>query len=570
MLLSADGLTEKERSLYVKPFWDQFEEGRKNAGKEGRAMQAMKHKPAIHAVGLRGRIKTYQAASAKPTGRLALHPKMATCQMREGVLSGSVCMKLARLLKSGRLVALLLLHHRKENPGPDIGQCANGDALAFPFRPFAVVILSRPGFLMGTRPRKLMQSIAQGFDTGIATMGFGILATFIEHWRGSSQGLQTPGFDIARCVIADFCEQSWSQTCARTRKRTEDLKVFMAQKKALNFLIIGGNLLDDWQELADQGQRQARLGPDRHFISLQLGLMQQPKDLGGCLPGCGVACLRKLGDELLQRGRLGHFQGGIGLQEQQRRALLQFAKEVERHRKVRYASGGQLIDQARLHLDQAILVAGQRFQFGNERAVWLQSSQISQFRAAMFRQQIGINPVRFGSRGVALAIHRFRVDGVDRKACLQQRRNQQPMIGFHDTGHLRFPLWARDGGQKRFQFVQPLNGMGDLADADLSTSLVNDQDVMLCIGPIYNSKPHWCSPSLEKSFLNARCPFPVALEALLSNGTSFRNLEICEARSFSISRAVWRHGPFTFCVRRFIGTSVLLVLALCREGLLLV
>src|SRR6266487_2794720 len=533
-------------------------------------MVAIEHKKVNHAIGWCGRIKTYQAESAKSAGRLALPLKVVNCQMRDSVLSGFACMKFARLLKSSRLVALLLLQHRKENASPDIGQCSNGDAMAFPFRPFAVVILSRPGFLMGTLPGKLMQSIAQGFDTGIATMGFGILATFIEHWRGSSQGLQTPSFDIARCVIADFCEQSWSQTSARARKRMEDLIVFMAQKKALNFLIIGGDLLDDWQELADQGQRQARPGPDCHVISLQLGLVDQLKDLGGCLLWVGIACLHKLCDELLDGGRANCFQGGIGLQEQQRRALLQFAKEVERHRKVRYASGGQLIDQARLHLDQAILVTGQRFQFGNERAVWLQSSQISQFPAAMFRQQIGINPVRFGSRGVALAIHRFRVDGVDRKACLQQRRNQQPMIGFHDTGHLRFPLWARDGGQKRFQFVQPLNGMGDLADADLSTSLVNDQDVMLCIGPIYTSKPHWCSPSLEKSFLNARCPFPVALEARLSNGTSFRNLEICEARSFSISRAVWRHGPFTFCVRRFIGTSVLLVLALCREGLLLV
>src|SRR6266487_2874236 len=220
-------------------------------------MVAIEHKKVNHAIGWCGRIKTYQAESAKSAGRLALPLKVVNCQMRDGVLSGFACMKFARLLKSSRLVALLLLQHRKEN--------------------------ASPGFLMGTLPGKLMQSIAQGFDTGIATMGFGILATFIEHWRGSSQGLQTPSFDIARCVIADFCEQSWSQTSARARKRMEDLIVFMAQKKALNFLIIGGDLLDDWQELADQGQRQARPGPDCHVISLQLGLVDQLKDLGGCL-----------------------------------------------------------------------------------------------------------------------------------------------------------------------------------------------------------------------------------------------------------------------------------------------
>src|SRR5262249_25818140 len=152
--------------------------------------------------------------------------------MRDAVLSGSACMPLARLLKSGRLVASLPLHHCEENPGPDIGQCSNGNAMAFPFLAFAVVIVSGPGEISRTLPGELMQSIPQRFATGIPTMGFGILATFIEHRRRSSQGLQAPSFRIARGIIPNFWKPSWSQSFCSARKRTEDLIVFMAQKKA--------------------------------------------------------------------------------------------------------------------------------------------------------------------------------------------------------------------------------------------------------------------------------------------------------------------------------------------------
>ena len=66
------------------------------------------------------------------------------------------------------------------------------------------------------------------------------------------------------------------------------LPVFMTQKKLLNFLVIGRDLLHQGQELRNQGQRQARFGPDRDRIGSQTRLMQLLEDVRSDFGGRGV------------------------------------------------------------------------------------------------------------------------------------------------------------------------------------------------------------------------------------------------------------------------------------------
>src|SRR5207248_11016096 len=49
---------------------------------------------------------------------------------------------------------------------------------------------------------------------------------------------------------------------------------------------------------------------------------------------------------------------------------------------IRLEAGGELIDQARLHPDQGILIAREQFEFGNLLAVWGEAVQIGQVRSS--------------------------------------------------------------------------------------------------------------------------------------------------------------------------------------------
>ena len=92
-----------------------------------------------------------------------------------------------------------------------------------------------------------MQRIAQRFDTTLAPVWLGIGATLKQDRRGATQGLQTGSTLISAGIIADFCKQPWCQAFASSWQTAEDLMVFVAQKKALDFLIIGSNLLKQAQ-----------------------------------------------------------------------------------------------------------------------------------------------------------------------------------------------------------------------------------------------------------------------------------------------------------------------------------
>lgn len=105
--------------------------------------------------------------------------------------------------------------------------------------------------------------------------------------------------------------------------------------------------------------------------------------------------LQKPGD-LFDRGRLRCLSRGVALQEDQAGSLLQFAKERERHRVIGFETGGELVDQPGLHLDQARLVAGECFEFGHRLAIGQESMQIGEVGSSRFGEQVGVNRIGCG------------------------------------------------------------------------------------------------------------------------------------------------------------------------------
>lgn len=226
--------------------------------------------------------KVYHAASACQAASLSLtarrlHGEKKVCQIERQKTGGCFASWRSRLiqqnpqcssstrrmltfgaLKDDGLILLSLEPQREENAHPYIGKCSHRDTMTFAFCPFALIVVHGPGFGVRTLPGKLMQRIAQGFDTGIPSMRFGIVATFIGHRRSTCQCLQAARISVTRTIISQFCQQSRSKAFARTRQGAKQMTVSMGQKKALDLLIVGSNLFQHWQELSDQSQHQAR------------------------------------------------------------------------------------------------------------------------------------------------------------------------------------------------------------------------------------------------------------------------------------------------------------------------
>src|SRR5690348_3601563 len=93
-------------------------------------------------------------------------------------------MSLACLLKSRRLVQLLLLPNSVQDAPPDVGQSSHGDTMAFALRPFPLILRFGPGFLQCTLPGELVQGIAPGLDAAQTAMGLLVHPTLEEDWRG--------------------------------------------------------------------------------------------------------------------------------------------------------------------------------------------------------------------------------------------------------------------------------------------------------------------------------------------------------------------------------------------------
>src|SRR6266480_1297518 len=107
------------------------------------------------------------------------------------------------------------------------------------------------------------------------------------------------------------------------------------------------------------------------------------------------------------------------------------------------------------------------------------------YRAA----QIGINLVRFGSRGTTVPINGFGIDRIDWVSCFKEPANQEAVIGFNNARYFLF-VGACDGKQKLFQVFKSLRAMGDAQRSNLFADISNDADIMVLICPIQTDKPH--------------------------------------------------------------------------------
>src|ERR1700716_1720342 len=97
------------------------------------------------------------SVEGKKTGRFA--------SQRKALLSRLGGMQMSGRLESRRSVGRMRCEHGENDPHPNVRERTDGDAMTFPFCAFALVIRFGPRFLLGARPRELMQRIAQRFDT---------------------------------------------------------------------------------------------------------------------------------------------------------------------------------------------------------------------------------------------------------------------------------------------------------------------------------------------------------------------------------------------------------------------
>src|SRR5712692_10210456 len=101
-------------------FWANFDEGKKFRERR-RAMSVTGHNPVIHAVCLRGVIKTGRMESASVARHGALDAQEHSGLQTDGALSNSACMLVLGLLKGGCLIALVMEPHGKNDPDPHEG-----------------------------------------------------------------------------------------------------------------------------------------------------------------------------------------------------------------------------------------------------------------------------------------------------------------------------------------------------------------------------------------------------------------------------------------------------------------
>src|SRR5260370_15314377 len=165
-----------ERLSMSSPKTTNLEQAKKFRSMRGGEMSSTGHEPVYHAahscqaaslslttVRLRGLFWACQVEGQKNAGFLAL----VDCDQYElGLLGRWACMLLLCVLKGGRLIAAMMQPHGKDDPDPHIGKRSDRYRMAFAAsRSLALVILHGPRLALGRLPGKLMQDVAQGFDT---------------------------------------------------------------------------------------------------------------------------------------------------------------------------------------------------------------------------------------------------------------------------------------------------------------------------------------------------------------------------------------------------------------------
>ncbi len=339
-------------------------------------MIGSEHNAVVHADEVRGKIRAAQLKSGKLNSLLGQPERLDHGPRLDAVLSSSARMLLLCSLKDGALIAAVIHPHGEDDPDPHVRQRPNSYRVALALRSFTLIVVSSPCLTLGALPGELVQSIAQGFDAPQAAMRFGIHPALKQHRRGSTQRLQTAGVAVAASIITDFGQQSRSQTLACTRQARKNLMVLMGQKKGVNLPVVLSDLLEQWQQLIHQHQHQTRFGACGHRISLQMGLMHLLENLSCNKLGIGMLGLSKNLLELCLGSGHRRLWGGIALQEPQGTLLLQFGKQIQSHRIIGFEAGRELIDQARLHVDQGVLIAREHFELCNLLAIWDEAMQV--------------------------------------------------------------------------------------------------------------------------------------------------------------------------------------------------
>src|SRR5579884_2322391 len=193
-------------------------------------------------------------------------------------LSSTASMQLLCLLKHAGLIAGLALPHAIDDAHPNVGQSSHGHTVGFALGPFALIIGSRPGLLQGRLPGKLVQGVAQWFQASKAFVRFGIIAALERHRSGPSQSLHTVSILVTLAVISPLSQQARSQPFSHSRQRLPEGVIWVGQKKALDLLVIGCDLLDDHLQLFDQREHQARFRAHGDLIGSQCRTMHGLND----------------------------------------------------------------------------------------------------------------------------------------------------------------------------------------------------------------------------------------------------------------------------------------------------
>jgi hypothetical protein len=289
-------------------------------------------------------------------------------------------------------------------------------------------------------------------------------------------------------------------------------------------LLVLGNAFNERQQLLEQIQHETCLRARGDCVGLQVRSVQLLINLGCHFGRVAVRSFSQGGLQVFDRGRHGTLRSGISLQKCQGRALLQRGLELQHHRVVDFEAGGQPFRQARLYLDQVILITGEPFQFGHQGTVRFQSLQIGDLGSTIFGEQIGYDAVGLGSRCRTPLIDRLGIDRIDRKAGHQQGVNQEVMICFDNTCHVCLTVRTAYGRQNLPQFDESCHGVSHLVGTEPTSRLSKDQDVVFRVRPIDACKPPMqCHPCVDKWFLNKPGPFTVASKTRLSHHRFSRN-----------------------------------------------
>jgi hypothetical protein len=181
----------------------------------------------------------------------------------------------------------------EDDARPNNGQRSHSNCMAFAFHPFALILSQRPRFTQGPLPGKLLHGIAQGFDTSIPPVRFGVGATLKDGQRSARQGLQTGSVRIATLNHRQSLPTVEEPGAFPHEAGCGNGNCQRGSKKPLNLLIIVGDLFNQRVQLLEQDQHQPRFGACRDGIGTQVGLMELLEDLHRGLSRVGCfACLR--------------------------------------------------------------------------------------------------------------------------------------------------------------------------------------------------------------------------------------------------------------------------------------